>query len=278
MFSKIEYLTSEMMGPPETLAIESSGRAIYESHTNMAANGDVPVGTFETKLPSGEIDALAAALGSPPFASLPDHSGRIVPGERYSTIRVTGAAGVMDKHVGTGKPVDPALHRLRGLLDRIVAEVRQHPLDSLVMTLDPSNPDLQGVVRATITLRNTGSRPAICADPSALQPGSRLILRALPDREASQIHSTDVIQADVTDIVALRTSVAGTAKEVLQIGPGEAVSFRCTVQLALPQHVPYVVQAIFRNTAGQLSGQAPMIFDLYSPPARVPNSTTGRSP
>src|SRR5258708_7709798 len=104
-FTRIEYLTSEIMGPPEALIIDSSGAAHYESHTNLPQGGGSAVGTYATKLTASEIKALEAALAKPPFRDLSDHWGKIASGERYKLIRVSGETGNVEKRIGTAKPV-----------------------------------------------------------------------------------------------------------------------------------------------------------------------------
>src|SRR5215813_3286676 len=84
--TKIEYMISEMMGPPELLVIEADGSARFESHTNRAVAGAAAVGTFATTLTAGQMATLAAAFSNPPFRSLVDHWGEISSGERYKAI------------------------------------------------------------------------------------------------------------------------------------------------------------------------------------------------
>src|SRR5215467_2305271 len=66
-FTRVEYMTYEMMGPPELLVIEHNGAARFESHTNIAESGMTAVGTFATTLTQSQILALETALANPPF-------------------------------------------------------------------------------------------------------------------------------------------------------------------------------------------------------------------
>src|SRR5258708_17959252 len=98
-FTTLEYFASEMMGPPEDLLIEHSGRARYESHTNAVDGGVSAVGTYQTTLLASQIAMLDAALADPPFRNAPDHDGQIASGKRYRLIRLVSKSGVVEKVV-----------------------------------------------------------------------------------------------------------------------------------------------------------------------------------
>src|SRR5580698_6851253 len=71
-FIRIEYLISEVMGPPEALTILSDGTARVESYSNLLSAGRDPVGLFETRFNASQLAALSGAIDQPPFEKIPD--------------------------------------------------------------------------------------------------------------------------------------------------------------------------------------------------------------
>lgn len=267
-FSRVEYLISEMMGPPETLVIEGDGSATYESHTNRRESGAVAVGTFATKLESGEIAKLAAALMDPTFRALPDHWGQIAAGERYKTIRVMAETETVEKRIGNKAAVHPRLLAILETLDRIVGEVQRYPMRNLQLKLSDTQWKSDGAFTGVITLSNPGSASVTCANPSALRAarGGRLALRGWPDRQRSGIHSTDMLEANIVDVVPEDASSVG---ELLEIPPGGAISFRIKAALPRSRERGHVVQALYQNTATERVGREVMIVELYSPLVKI---------
>lgn len=268
-FTKIEYLTSEIMGPPEALLIGSNGSASYESHTNLPERGAGAVGTYATTLNASEIQALDSALTNPPVRDLPDHFGQIAPGERYRLIRVTGELEKVEKRVGMRQPVDPRMQSLLERLDRIVLQVKRHPLRNLQLELTQAQIS-DGMFVGTITIKNPGTAAATFANPGAMRgvPGGRLSLSGWPDREQSKIHSTDIFKADVPEVEWAGPGANATG-EVLELAAGAAVSFRIKVPAPIRSNKEYVVQVLYQNTAAERQGREVMVVELYSPPVKV---------
>jgi len=269
-FTRIEYLTSEIMGPPEALVIDSNGSVTYESHTNRPERGAGAVGTYATTLDASEMEALAAVLANPPFRELPDHWGQIAAGERYKLIRLSADTEKVEKRIGMRKPVDPRMQALLERLDRIVREVKQHPVRNLQLQLSRARLESDGTFAGTITLTNPGTASVTCANPAALRgaPGGRLSLRGWPDREESEIHSTDIFDADVIDVEREGLPAKSTGG-LLEISAGASASFRIRAPAPKRDDIAYVVQVLYQNTAAERGGREVMIVELYSPPVKL---------
>jgi hypothetical protein len=270
-FTRIDYLISEMMGPPELLVVEGNGAARFESHTNIAEAGKAAVGTFATTLTPDQMKALETAVANPPFRDLPDHWGQIASGERYKLIRVVSPSGETEKRIGTARPVSSSTQVLIDRMDQVVKLVRSHPLQNLELRVGDATVDSAGALRATMSLSNPGTVAIVCTNPATMHtvPDARLLLRAWPDRDISTIHSTDILEASSVAAQAINPMAAGSAV-LLEMPPRAAASFHITAALPIPRNVPYVVQLLYQNTATERSGRDDlMVFEVYSQTERI---------
>jgi hypothetical protein len=268
--SEIEYMISEMMGPPERLAVESSGAVRFESHTNLADAGMQPVGTFAMTLTQQQMRSLLDAFEHPPFGDLRDHWGKIASGQRYKSIKRIEPSGQIEKRVGTALPVSPPTQALIDRLDQIVKDARLHPLENLALRVSEAHVDSNGMLRAKITFTNPSTEEFFCIDPAAGPgvPGSRLGLSAWPDRDASSIHSTDIVEANSIEVRAT-DPMPHASGGLLKLPAGAAASFRVTAVLRFREKVPYVIRGEYQNTASSHAGRGLMEFEVYSPIERI---------
>lgn len=269
-FTRLEYLISEMMGPPETLRIERNGSARYESHTNIADEGASPIGIFQTRLSPATLDALYAALANPPFPDSSDHSGNIKAGERYRLIRLIDGPVTVEKAVGTRYPVAENLRGLISILDRIVTEARRHPVQALRLDIKSLERGPAGIYEGVIQLSNPGTASVVCPDPTSLSAagGSRLSMRAWPNRDKSQIHSTDVLDLNISHILYESVAPDQSADGLLDLGPGRSATFRFQALPALVEKA-YLAQLVYKNTDENKAGREVPVFELYSPPVSI---------
>lgn len=191
-FERLEYLDGVMAEAPQVLTVLASGHARYETHTNERAPDRPEIGVYETMLPAATVRALAALLLHPPFASLADHSGRIPSGDGYRFVAVTDDGETVEKKVGPDEPVGAGLRKVLDSLDRIVADVRQHPARVLRLALADPAVDADGVLRATVELSNPGPQPIAVADPAGLAAAGDgwLVLHCWADRPDADVMAT----------------------------------------------------------------------------------------
>jgi hypothetical protein len=267
-FTRLEYLISEMMGPPEFLVVEEDGTVRFESHTNVAEQGAQAVGTFAMTLTEEQMRSLAAAFANPPFRDLADHWGQIASGERYKAIREIGPSGQIEKRIAPARPVAPQTQLVIDRMDQIVKQVRLHPLRNLALRISDATLDTSGSLRATMTLTNPGTLPFLCIDP-ATRPkpsGARLSLSAWPDRDKSTLHSTDIVSAESIDVEAVNPSRTGP-DDLLELLPNAAVSFRIRAVLPVHEKAAYVIQGRYQNMDSARAGL--MVFEVYSRAERI---------
>ncbi len=167
-FDKITYLSAEIPQTPQTLTIDANGQARYESHTNEATPDYPEIGIYETTLPASEVQTLSSLLNNPLFNSLPDHSGRVMSGDRWKRIRVTAGKETSEKLVGTREAVDPGMSKIIDGLDQVVVKLKSHPQQALRIELTQPTINSAWVLTATMSLSSTGVQSINCRNPLAL--------------------------------------------------------------------------------------------------------------
>ncbi len=270
-FTRIEYLTSEMMGPPEALLIHRDGLAQYEAHSNVADAGLSDIGTYETTLSPKTISALTTAFAYPPFRDLADHWGRILAGDRTKRVVFVTETERLEKMVGTDEPVPPRLQALIDILDQIAREVRLHPRQVLTLSVGEFGLSTTGMLTATITFANKGHDSLTCTNPSFLNeiPGGRLCICGRPDTPASEISLGDMFDVDVLSVSLQSEEQKASPHPWVDIPPGGAMTFRISAPLPISIAEPYVLQVLYRNTATEREGHEVLIGELYSVPLRL---------
>ncbi len=266
MFSRIEYLSSEVMGPPEALILDSNGSARFESYSNLTSGGKEPVGTFETRFDAAQISALASAINSPPIEQIPDHWGKIASGEGYRAIRVIRGSETVEKRIGRRRPVDPAMETLMRRLDRVADEVKRHPVRNLSMRSENVKMNSSGDLEATLILSNPGTETVAIGNPA--YPGmAATSVRVQPDVPDIELQSTDIIDTKAVEVRVARRGAAETAEPVLEIQPGGSLSFVATFRLGAKPEGKRVARFRYQQTASERNGRPVLATELYSPKA-----------
>jgi hypothetical protein len=271
-FDKLEYLISELPEAPHTLTIEADGRARYESHSNATTPDHPEIGTYQTTLPTSEIQSLDKLLGDPPFKSLPDHWGKVRSGERSRRIRITAGSEKSEKFVCSRLSVEPAMRRVIDALDKVVANVKSHPYQTLQIKLTQVNVSPDKVLTTVLSLSNTGIEPIYCRSPLNMIEGTdcQLSFQAWPDKPRSDLRPEDLTTANPTNVEDLH-SVGGPsdAPQFIEVGPGATVSFRVRSALGLRTSGPHVIRILYANSSRQVSDHQLLVGEIFSETVKV---------
>lgn len=82
------------------------GAARFESHSNQNQPA-LGIGVYERSFSDADMVTIESRIDPGSFASLPDHLGKVLPGERWKRIRLTVDGQKVEKLVGASLPVDP---------------------------------------------------------------------------------------------------------------------------------------------------------------------------
>jgi hypothetical protein len=259
-FIRIQYLISEVMGPPEALTILSDGTARFESYSNLLSSGRDPVGLFETRFNASQLAALSSAIDDPPFENIPD---RRAAADGYRSIQVTRQSGTSERRADHRMAVDPAMKKLIGRLDRLADEVKSHPVRILLLRAGSVHTDGDGFLEAVLTFSNPGTQALRMVNP-AYPGGAVLSVRTQPGIPDSQLKSTDIAEAK-----AFEVHQAGAATEtpeaLVQLEAGGSLSFRAKFALGRKPGAPSLARFSYQQTAQEWNGKPVLAAELYSP-------------
>lgn len=267
-FSTIEYLVAERPETPETLTIDSHGNARYASHTNLGAPDRPEIGTYAMTLSASDLEAVAA-LADPSFKDVPDHWGKVRPGDLSRRIRVTSGGATVEKLVGTKLPVDANLRMATATLDRIIKATLDHPVATLRIELSQAAVDPRAGLSALLSFNNRGTDPTLFRSPFDLLPGENgwLTVELWPDKPASDIASEDVVRATVTKVELVDpTDPAIPTRQGLTLASKATMSFRVRAKLEKPKAGPSLVRLAYASFAGP---QGALVGEVLSQPAKV---------
>jgi len=263
-FDRIDYTVAEMAQAPQSLTLAASGAARYVSHTSAGAPGRPEIGVYEWTVPGGDLASLGASLGGAPLASIPDHMGRILSGDRYRKVSVTAGSEVTDKAVGTVEAVDPRLLALLNQLDAVAAKVAEHPREVLGIEVADVTMSADRTVQLTLTLESRGTQAVVCRSPVALvgAPDGWVALDLWPDVPVAQLRAGDVLRADATRVDEAQQPPSFAA--VLELPAGKSASFR--VQAKLPDARPgaSVVRLSLASFAPGAAGRPLLVGEVRS--------------
>src|ERR1039457_4201021 len=261
-FIRIEYRISEVMGPPEALTVMSDGIARFESYSNLLSAGRDPVGLFETRFNASQLAALSSAIDNPPFENIPDMRAAA---DGYRSIQVTRHSGTAERLADNLMAIDPAMKKLMGRLDRLVDEVKRHPLRILLLRAGSVRTDPDGGLEAVLTFTNPGTQVLRMVTPAS-PGGAVLSVRTQPDIPDAQLKSTDIVEAK-----ALEVHHTGGATETpeapVQLEAGGSASFRVRFALGRKCGAPSLARFSYQQTAQEWNGKPVLATELYSPNA-----------
>jgi hypothetical protein len=266
-FDRIEYTKNEFPGAPNTLMIAGDGHVQFESHSNEAEPDDPEIGVWRTSLSPDQMESLAKLLESPPFRSLPDHWGRLRPGEDSRRIRVVSGADTTEKLVGYREAVDSSMQRVIDIMDRIVALVRPHPFQVLRISVADVVAKPDGTLSLVLSLTNPGTDSLICRNPATMTGGSdaQLTFQAWPDKPKDQLDSEDMMQLTPTAIDDPHSpDKMRTGPAMLELAAGATVSYGLRMSVGTGISGPYLIRALYMNPSKQIEGRAVFAGELYS--------------
>jgi hypothetical protein len=265
-FDRLEYQVGELAVAPQLLTIDRDGHARYESHTNWGALDRPEIGTYEMTVPNAELQNLGSALGSRPFNSLPDHWGKVKPGDRYRRVRVTTGGATAEKLVGTKEGIDAALAAVLDRLDAIVALISSHPRQ--VLRVELRQPSLGGGATLTfvMVLSATGTEQVSCRNPIDLVAGENgsVSISLWPDTPASELRPADTRDPRVKTIRQLRPPATTAVGPILELRPGESAEFQVDAVLPVIQPGNVVVRVAYANFIPLRNNRNVMVGELMS--------------
>ena len=259
-FIRIEYLISDVMGPPETLTIMSDGAARVESYSNLLSAGRDPVGLFETRLNPNQLADLSSAIDAPPFENIPN---RRVARDGYRSIRVTRQSGTSEKRADQRTPVDPAMKNLMDRLDRLEEEVKRNPVRVLLLRAGSVRLDRDGGMEGVLTFTNPGSQALRIVNP-AYSGSAVLRVREQPDIPDVQLKSTDIAEGKALEIRQIEGPTE-SAQGIVQLEPGGSLSFRVKFALEKKPGDRSVARFSYQQTTPEWNGKPVLATELYSP-------------
>lgn len=263
-YELIEYISSGIPSMPQVLTIDSSGRGSYTSHTNEADPEPPEIGRYETVLTAEQAGAVRKVFETLPFESLDDHWGQVRPGEDYRRIKVTTAEGTVEKLIATRLPVNAGIRNLIEALDKVIAQVRSSPRQTLRLEMDSPDAGADGQLEFTITLSNSGTEAIAFPNPVTAKTDSdgAFALQAWPDKDPSELRSGDLSEIRIEKIeVARTTDPASTTAQILKLAPGESITFKALGTSPFKQPGSYVVRASYTNYTGE-TAEPPLIRGL----------------
>jgi hypothetical protein len=263
-FIRIEYLVSEVMGPPDTLTILSDGTAMLESYSNLLSVGRDPVGVFETRFNENELAALSSAIDDPPFEKIPEKK---VAAEGYQSIRVTRSSGTTERRADHLMAVDARLKKLMTLLERLSNDIKRHPVRNLILRAEGVHTDQNGALEAVLTFTNPGTQEIQMLNPAS-PDRAVLSVRTQPDIPAAQLRSTDIDEAKALE-VHQSAGASETAEPLIQLEGGRSVSFRVKFALEKKPGAPSLARFSYQQTAREWNGKPVLATELYSTNAPI---------
>lgn len=267
-FQRLQYQVADLSEAPQLLNIDTSGQARYDSHTNENTSNLPEIGTYETTLSRAEIQAIEGLLT--PLRGLPDHTGRVLSGERYRRLRVTVAGTMIEKLVGTRHPVDASLSRILDGLDQVIVRVRSHP--RRVLRLDLGEPAMKSaeLLMVPIKLSNLGTENLACADPVQLSGSEHGWLSVeLSPAHSPATGSADSVTVHPTSVEYQATPPANRTISVLELGRGASAAFRLLVPLAPVHGREYVIRVQFATTVGRIKDHDVIRGEVVSQTVRL---------
>jgi len=268
-FDRVEYTIATMEEAPQVLTVEADGKATCESHSNMYSLKDPQIGTYQMTLAPAQVQELAAALSDPPFASLPDHWGKVAPAERYQRVRVVTGPKTEEKLLTARLPIDPRMQALLKLLDQITAKVKTHPLGTLEIKV--TRAELKGhSLRVAFSLSNTGTQPIIIRSPADLAMASDggMEVQVWPDRK--DVRADEVKHIAVESLKSALPETAGP----LEIQPEVSRPYGLMGELDLAA-TPCVVRVEYRSVKKEWEGAKLLYGELFAVPAKITVVNTG---
>ena len=258
-FIRIEYLSSDVMGPPETLTIMSDGVARFESYSNLLSAGRDPVGLFETRFNASQLADLSRAIDAPPFENIP--SRRVAP-DGYRSIRVTRQSGTAERRADHRMAVDPAMKKLMERLDRLEDQVKGNPVRVLLLRAASVNTNRDNGLEAVLTFTNPGIQALRMVNP-AYSGGAGLRVRVQPDIPGAQLKSTDIAEGKAFEVHQIGPP-SETPEGVIQLEAGGSLSLRVKFGLARKPADPSLARFSYQQTAQEWNGQPVLATELYS--------------
>ena len=253
-FRQLEYLVGELPEYPQRLTI-GSGKLRYESHSNLSNPGSLGIGVFERTLSEKEFEALASNFSPATFAALPDHRGQVLSGDRWRRIRLTVEGQTLDKLVGTKLPVDVSMQRTIDRLERLVDDVKQHPLSVLRMNLRDAAVDRSGVFSGILELSGSGPQrvpfrtPLTLVDSAAQGSMDVYWWPYRPDLSRSNVETTAITEA-------AKVSDSG----------GLLGAFRIRTRLTNVPAGAFTLQIRYCNLASKWDNSEVVVGQLFSTP------------
>lgn len=268
-FQRIEYTNSGYPGSPDRLVITSDGAATFESHSNEATPLNLEIGFYGAKLSADRLDSLASLLAAPPFASLPDHWGRLRPGEDAQRVRVVSAVDTTEKLVCEREPIDPDMQRVLDALEKVATELRTQPRRCLRVVLKWIDRNEEGMLLARLELTNPGKEILACRNPRQLLGAAdgELSLQIWPDRPGSVVGSEDLLLLTPIRLEGpeSRGKEEGTFT-ALHLAPGDRVEFTAVLPAIPGRSGSFEARALYANGAPRVGADDVLIGELYTAP------------
>jgi hypothetical protein len=265
-FDRIEYAVAEMAQAPQSLLIAASGDARYESHRST---GTPEIGVYEWTVPAGDLASLGGALGGVSLASLPDHMGRILAGDRFRKLTVISGSEVTEKAVGTAQPIDARLLALMNQLDALATRVAEHPRQVLGIEVADVSMGANRTVDLTLTLSSRGTQAVVCRSPVALvgAPDGWVSIQLWPNVPVAQLAAGDILRAVANKVDDRRDPPSFAA--VLELPPGGSASFRVQAKLPDAKAGASVVRVSYASFAPGASGRPLLIGEVLSKTVKI---------
>jgi len=254
-FLQLEYLVGELPRYPQRLTIEP-GKLRYESHSNLSNPGSLGIGLFERPLTEKEFEAIASTFSPASFAALPDQRGQVLSGDRFRRIRLTVEGQTLEKIVGTKLPVDAGLQRTIDRLERLVEDVKQHPVSVLRINLRDAAVDRSGMFSGILELTGSGAQRVLFRNPLTLVNAAQGSIDVYWWPYRADMSRSNVETTIVTDI----------AKASDMQGGGILGTFRIRARLANAPAGAFSLQVRYSNMAATSENTDVVVGQLFSTP------------
>lgn len=189
------------------------------------------------------------------LASLPDHRGQVLSGERWKRIRLMAGGRQVERLVGDRRPVDPRLKAVIEALDRLVESTLGHPRRAFQLAVLEATRAEGGELTATLSFTAVGDDRQLGF--VAAGPADRaLTLYWWP-------HRAGVPKADVQAVHAVSVSPVPAAN------PAAFATYRIRTRIDASAAAPIAVQLQYSNLGAAPSAAGTWQGLLFSEPVVV---------
>lgn len=201
------------------------------------------IGVYEKMLDPTQARILNEQINEQRLTQLPDHTERVVSGERFRRLRVRFDNGVVEKIVGTREPIDPQLSEVLQGLGDAVKTVLEHPRKTLRMRMHETGVSGAGSFKIEVTLSSTGKEQVVVLDPARLTEASDgwFHFKMWPVKPLAELEPEEIFTLKPSSLEWVKSPAELREDGTFQLEQGEDVTFSATV--LLPIATPLMVRA-----------------------------------